>query len=374
MASDKNEHIKEYLTYYLSLAHSPNYAVMLTGPWGIGKTYVAKDFLRRVVEGKKKYVYVSLFGLSTIDEIDEAVFQAIYPFLAEKATKIGARVFKTLLKRTGFDPQFKLDEVLNRFNAEIYVFDDLERCEAPINKVLGYINQFVEHEGCKVLILANEKEISDDADYARRREKLIGKTLEVQSAFEDAFNYFISSVDDPSTKSLFKKNASDIDLIYAQSKLNNLRILQQTMWDFERFSSALTTKHRKTSEAMTALLRLFFALSFELKAGRIKSSDLNARSGLAAAMAAHLSNQKSSLTLARERYPEIDLNDTLLADDVLVDCLVRGIVNPHQIRLSLDRSRFFVSVANEPAWRTVWYWTERMLRVSRHIDVEIIRR
>jgi Cdc6-like AAA superfamily ATPase len=137
MASDKNRHITEYLTYYLGLAHSPNYAVMLTGPWGIGKTYVVKDYLRRFVEGKKKYVYVSLFGLSTINEIDEAVFQAIYPLLAKKATKIGARVAKTLLTRAGFDPQFKLDEVLNKFNAEIYIFDDLERCEAPINKVLG---------------------------------------------------------------------------------------------------------------------------------------------------------------------------------------------------------------------------------------------
>ena len=41
----------------------------------------------------------------------------------------------------------------------ILVFDDLERCDCPLNEVLGYINTFVEQEGIKVILIANEKEI-----------------------------------------------------------------------------------------------------------------------------------------------------------------------------------------------------------------------
>ena len=41
----------------------------------------------------------------------------------------------------------------------ILIFDDLERCDCPINEILGYINTFVEHNGMKVILIANQKEI-----------------------------------------------------------------------------------------------------------------------------------------------------------------------------------------------------------------------
>lgn len=63
----------------------------------------------------------------------------------------------------------------DKFKKPLYIFDDLERCDIPINKTLGYINQFVEHKGKKAIIIANEKEINDLDTYQRIREKLIGK-------------------------------------------------------------------------------------------------------------------------------------------------------------------------------------------------------
>jgi tRNA A37 threonylcarbamoyladenosine biosynthesis protein TsaE len=47
MASTKNPHVWEYLNYYVSLPHSPHYAVLISGSWGIGKTYLVKEFLRQ---------------------------------------------------------------------------------------------------------------------------------------------------------------------------------------------------------------------------------------------------------------------------------------------------------------------------------------
>lgn len=39
------------------------------------------------------------------------------------------------------------------------IFDDLERCSIVIPNILGYINQFVENNGLKVIVIANEDEI-----------------------------------------------------------------------------------------------------------------------------------------------------------------------------------------------------------------------
>lgn len=355
-----NDHIREFLAYYVTLPHSPHYAVMLNGPWGVGKTYLVKEFLKENAEQAGKCVYVSLYGLTSIEEIDSAVLQAVFPAIGWKVTKIGARIGATVLKHFGVNADdLKVSDLMSRFKANLFIFDDLERCDAPINKSLGYINEFVEHAGCKVIILANEAEIKG-AEYHSRREKLIGKTLEVQSAFDEAFRYFISLINHHNAKVLFEKHRESIASIYTQSGLNNLRILQQTMWDFERFSLALKPAHRKNDEAMIASLKLLFALSFELRSGRISANDLNGRMNkLVLASSRRKDEAASSFSIAGNRYPDVNLNDTILSDRVLIDFLIKGIVDNDDIRSCLDISRFFISTAGEPAWQTVWHWFER---------------
>jgi Cdc6-like AAA superfamily ATPase len=51
----------------------------LTGKWGVGKTFSWKLFLRKAKDQNslalKKYSYVSLFGLSSIDQLKSAIFE-----------------------------------------------------------------------------------------------------------------------------------------------------------------------------------------------------------------------------------------------------------------------------------------------------------
>jgi hypothetical protein len=251
--------------------------------------------------------------------------------------------------------------MLDKFKADLYVFDDLERCEMPISKTLGYINEFVEHDGYKVVIVANEAEITDSDEYLRRREKLIGKVLEVQSAFGEALAFFTSLVDYPPTKLLFDAKAAEISLIYHQSGLNNLRVLQQTMWDFERVHRALSDEHRQNGNAMTNLLQLIFALSFEVKVGRLQAGDLVKRANRIAIMMMerHEPAKPTAFVIAHKRYGEIDLGDTLLSDEVVIGILVKGIIDEHAIRTALNRSTYFATSADEPAWITVWKLFER---------------
>ena len=209
------------------------------------------------------------------------------------------------------------------------------------------------------MIVANEPEIKDP-QYKIRREKLIGKTLEVQSAFDEALTHFTFQISDQSTRSLFEAQRSDISTVYHQSNLNNLRILQQTMWDFERLYRVLNDVHRRHKQEISRLLRLFFALSFELKAARFPPDDLRSRMSKAmeyvTASRGRVDRKQFPFLAAMERYPDIDLNDPILSDELLIDILVRGIVDEDEIRSSIDRT---VSQEAEPAWRTVWHWFDR---------------
>lgn len=362
--SDGNDHVFDYLKYYLGLSHAPKYAVLVNGAWGIGKTFLVKKLLKELYPDPINYVCLSLYGLSTTDEIDAALFQALYPGLENRGVKIAGKAIKAGLKYLRVDSDVKIGDLLSRSIGNIYVFDDLERCEMPIGKALGYINEFVEHDDCKVIIIANEKEIlsSKDSDaYTKKREKVIGKSLEVQSALNEALESFIQEIDDRATKKLFESRSSEIRSLYNGSTLNNLRILQQTMWDFERVYRSLPEKYQQNSEAVLVLLRLFFALSIELKAGRIGPADLTSRfSQIFGRLVKRDAGESASpIADANSRYLEVELNDSILSDEVLVDILVRGIVRIQAVIDCLDQSRYFLSKASEPAWRAVWHAYER---------------
>src|SRR5579863_10197722 len=119
MADTSNKHVWDYLTYYLKLTHAPGFAVLLSGPWGVGKTYLLKAFLKKQFgDDAANYVYVSLYGLSTIEEIDNALFQAAFPILTGKVAKAVGRVAKVGLKYLRVDPgDWNIKEFLNRFDA-----------------------------------------------------------------------------------------------------------------------------------------------------------------------------------------------------------------------------------------------------------------
>lgn len=379
--TDPNQHIKEYLEYYLSFVEAPKYAVLLNGAWGIGKTFFIKNFLESLDvnnEKKFKHVYVSLYGLTSLDEIDTAIFHSMFPILNHKGMRLGGKILKNLssnaLKNLGIDLDLELKkgDFLDKERSEIYIFDDLERCQIPINAVLGYINTFVEHEERKVIIIANENEIvatnkngdHNSNNYKKIREKLIGKTFDIQSVFEEASRVFINSIKEKSTKKCLKENLSVISEIYHQSELNNLRILQQTIWDFERIFDNLTNEHQNNSDAMTALLKLIFTLSFEIKAGRLSVKDLYnryyniTRDNISKK---HENHPPRPITAAQIRYPDIELSSSspLLSDQTLEDLLSKGLINKQQIQKELAQSSFFVKVNEEPCWRTVWYYLER---------------
>jgi hypothetical protein len=347
----------------MNFPHPARFAVLLNGPWGIGKTYLIRNFTTQATKNGKKCVYVSLFGLSTVQEFDEVLMGALRPILNNKVVQFGGRFATIGAKFARLENPIKASDVIEWSKSDLIIFDDLERCPAPLNTILGYINALVEHEDRKVVIVANEKEIIDKEAYKNRREKLIGKSFEVQSSFDDAFADFIKTIENKKLQKLFLERKDQISDLYTQSELNNLRILQQSMWDFERVYSVFSDHHTDRAGAMAAVLRMFLSLSFEYKAGRIDANDLNERPNsmqlLIASMNPDKVGGKGKIEVAIERYKGEGLTDGILTNQTLSDILARGIVDKDRIQQDLNRSSYFVGPGQEPVWRTVWHRYER---------------
>lgn len=301
-----NDHIINFLDYYTGLTSPPHYAVLLTGDWGIGKTFFILDYMKRVEErnaGKKStedearkddsraIIKVSLNGVQSKDEIDNMIIRAFHPSLAKKGTGIMGKVITSAASIFNADlSNFQASDFLNVYRKEtIYVFDDLERCGMPIESILGYINTFVEEEGCKVIIIGNEEEICKGEDeqknksYDKIREKVIGKTLRMMPETENAFNYFLEQLTDSETKRFLKSQKNTVSNIYQISGLNNLRILQQTISDFERLYKYIgrvceNFKNYNTNYDFKYFpedfVYMFFAFSFEIKSRNTICDDL----------------------------------------------------------------------------------------------------
>lgn len=149
-----------------------NYALLIDGEWGSGKSYFVKEYLIPRIEAnndskKREFIYLSLYGIKSPEEISRQIYASLLNrkvLKNEKVQKVTSTLVKILgdvIKNKGLEiSNYKKDiEALVNLNNYILIFDDLERCNCDVNEVLGYINNFVEHDGIKVILVANEKEI-----------------------------------------------------------------------------------------------------------------------------------------------------------------------------------------------------------------------
>ncbi|ECH4369494.1 hypothetical protein FPS71_24880, partial [Salmonella enterica] len=75
-------------------------------------------------------------------------------------------------------------------NSKTIVFDDLERCSINLEDLFGAINKYVEHHGCKVIVIAHDDKLNDEL--TDKKEKIFGQVIKVTPDIEGAFNQFIS--------------------------------------------------------------------------------------------------------------------------------------------------------------------------------------
>lgn len=66
-------HLEEYPKHYTSLK-APGYAVLVTGAWGTGKTFQVRACI-----AEAERIYVSLYGVRSVEQIHAEVFAAAHP-------------------------------------------------------------------------------------------------------------------------------------------------------------------------------------------------------------------------------------------------------------------------------------------------------
>ncbi|MBV6627458.1 MAG: NTPase [Rivularia sp. (in: Bacteria)] len=412
-----NSHIEEYLDYYCSLSHAPGFAVLLKGQWGCGKTWFIEKYREKLKAKKQKCLYVSLNGITSFTEIGEAFLQQLNPFWASKemaiVRKVSGGLFKGLLKGTlkidlnndGKDdgtwsfgiPDINVPEYLKITNETILIFDDLERCKIDISNLLGYINNFVEHDDLKVIIVANEDELfkQDSSDnntsYKVIKEKLIGKTFGVSLDFEGALKNFITIANDSNGGQFLSDNIELIETLYQKANYENLRCLRDIILDFDRIYEVLPEKATSKPEILQDILKVLMAFSIEIKRGNMlpihisklqdeyvsmMSKQVNSHQGYNETTKQN-NEEETKLVKIIRTYSELNLPEPFLGKDWWQTFFDKGKLNTQELETLLLTSIYFRD-ENTPNWVKLWHFSylydDEFVDLLKKVESEYVNR
>ncbi len=238
-----NKHIADFLDGFLNVSNKPDYAVLITGDWGSGKTHFIKKYLggdKKIVENwltdceKHIVLYVSLFGTKSRADMDSRVLEKLHPILMSKKIKVftssfpiigmiagasspvpggavvGERIGKDFQCFTEAFRESLLKEKQEKdFKNLVVVFDDVERADMPLPELLGYLNEYVEHLHVPCILLADEnvwKEINESQKIHQKEITGIwGKNEKVDLIVKKSINQTLHSLSSTEEKVVGKK-------------------------------------------------------------------------------------------------------------------------------------------------------------------------
>ena len=301
----------------------------------LGKTHFWNHKIRKKIESMqlngRRYttIYMSLYGISNLEDISKKIFIETTQLMDKNLRKYMDANEQTTIPeyaKTGIDMAnfFGVTQSGDKIDyAEFFstddkvlCFDDLERANVDVIDILGYINNFVEHDHIKTIIICNEKELStklkssnlemktfiatylldkqdelnktdkpivekirqkienvfDKAnDYERIKEKLIGETFEYAPKFDYIINGILMRYENNTDLIRFlRENTRLIISTFERSGTRNLRILKHALNDFKKIYEMVSKSYPNTSNRVMQTMLIFtIAISFEIKAGKI---------------------------------------------------------------------------------------------------------
>lgn len=192
-----------------------------------------------------RYAYLSLFGISSIDELKSLALAnsgnsgATNDPAALANVRNGVKRFFDMAKdlevpwlnvklRT-FQPV--IEELL--LKDMLICIDDVERRDKRLNlpALLGFLSKLKEEKSCRIVIICNTGELDseDQKHLAKYREKVIDRQIQYSPEIKTNLGIIFSEAD---------KEVADL---FEKVNLNNIRVMQQVKWTLDYFNPLLVS-------------------------------------------------------------------------------------------------------------------------------------
>lgn len=249
-------HIDNIVKDYI-MTKETDYAIMIDGQWGAGKSFYWKHTLAPMIAGTEipdkkecyKPVKVSLFGIQSVDDLKLEIYSALYlddyregkdkqKKLIKNGLLVGGGILKVVADKLGISVEKKLAANLLsltgiNLSTRVLCFDDLERLNEDIMKeVLGYINSLVEEKHLKVVLICYN-DLCKSKDYDSYKEKLVRYTCKLKADIPSVLESLMDEKEENFRKFILV-NKEWISSVYQKAGCDNLRTLKFNMDVMER--------------------------------------------------------------------------------------------------------------------------------------------
>ena len=328
--------VKDYLT------RETNNALLITGQWGVGKTYFFNNTLSEKIKeinikGKTNSNYtpirVSLFGVTNIDDIGRRIFTELFPRL-EKGIKIGKGIAKLLLSipiTKTFIPE-KIPELISEIKADnktknnminsmtnriVICFDDLERVsnDFPIENLIGYINNLTENYDLKAVIIGNTNEINSKSKiFEKIKEKLIGVEIEFDNDIKLVFDNIVEEKPYSDNYKNFLLEKKDFICSFFSEDYKNIRTLLIVLECYKYIYSAITKNPKSKpfeqykDDLIKSTLLFTIAITIEFKKGNLSKKDKETMNNEIRTILNFTNNQEEDLFAEPQENEDINPN------------------------------------------------------------------
>lgn len=293
--------IKQEINDFISTEEN-NGALLVTGKWGCGKTYILKQFVEDTnKEEKLMVVMMSLFGIDSVESLHQTIKESV--FFAKGFEEHGDNIRKAFSKIKGaaasisnifsevsalakgvntaltirWQDFFNVENVIScKQNGEtvkkhlVLIFDDFERSEIDVVDLMGVINEYSENKNIKVIVVADEAHI-DKPKYKDFKEKLISRTITLIPNHNETIRSIVINYKETVSGycNFLKENIVLILELFAESQTQNLRSLKAFLMDFERVY-AMWKESEISTDFLPNVFYDFGAMVFTVKSGQYK--------------------------------------------------------------------------------------------------------
>lgn len=216
------------------LADQDSKVIALSGRWGTGKTHLWGEVVAASEDERvKASLYVSLFGLSSVDQIKRKLIESAAPGIeahpniwegAQKAVTAGIKALSGFHK--GFEALNDLNLLLlapAMLGEKVIVIDDIERKHEKlgIDEVMGFIDEYTQRHKSRFILILNSDQLAKKQVWDTLREKVIDEEIRLTTTPEEAFE--IATALSPSQYAEAIKTAS------ITCGLTNIRIIRKVI-------------------------------------------------------------------------------------------------------------------------------------------------
>lgn len=296
--------IRKEIESYLDCKEATG-ALLLTGEWGCGKSYLIKEIAKEFSEKKIAIAVISLFGITEVKTLNQRVQSAYFALQMPHAKKIkkAAKPMKegtkklidttactisnpvvsavvsgvtSVLESIDFSDLLKVSNTLKKDMRFALVFDDFERCKIDAQDLFGAINDYVENKNIKTIIVADENKINTEKCYNDYKEKVISRTVKIKLDKNAVVDTVVDGYNETELgyKDFLRQNIVLVRQLFGESSSQNIRILKYILADFERVFG-YWQRTSVSTENMKWVLYTFGAERFEASSKEDKQVDIS---------------------------------------------------------------------------------------------------